>query len=187
MDASERETNLLKPVTGIMKNNEFTFKKCRFKCVAGGFAAHVDERTFTYNDIDMFKTPFSTTMRFRSEYPNSNIVKIENETPYQFIYVNYDTKTIQEFMEKCLSTFDLQECCVAYGFQVEPIPKFVKCIRQVEYTKNDICKLDVKRMKKYSKRSKKVTSLKWLSLIVVKDNIKESELRDFLNPIEIIF
>mgnify|MGYP003402345657 CR=1 FL=1 len=184
-DVTLKEEMALKPVEGLMtKIVRFSFEKKPFKCVAGGYAAYVDNRTFRYDDIDVFRTPLPTTSRRSHNYPDSTILKVIDKKPYQMIYTVYkDEDSIQSFMEKVLSSFDLQECCVAYGYEFLPVPKFVKCTRKIDYTKEKILSLSHKRMKKYNQRSKTVPTLKWLSLTIAKETFEKADLQDYINSV----
>jgi hypothetical protein len=153
--------------------------------VAGGYAAWVDGRTNFYDDIDIFTTDRIWHMR-RSEQPYNGIFDISESGSYQFIRTINEHHGIVNYAKEILKGFDLQDCCVAYGWCRQQKVYF-KVTRRIDYTHQNILKLKASRMKKYNKRSTTVKPLKWLALTAVKEHVVKEDFADFIKDIDIAF
>lgn len=189
-EPTEEELKRLKPIKDLDQSMTWKVRgepKHRWYIVAGGYAAYVDGRTNDYTDIDIYHTKKERYVRrlVYLDYPDKGIQHIVNDSPYQYIEMNYEHPTINLFMEKILLGFDLKECCVAYAKTGKD--RYIKLTRNKEYTKNDILKLNPDRMAKYNKRNTKVVSLAWLSLTSVKKHYHYKDVEKLLDCIDIQF
>jgi len=184
-EATQNEILKLKPV---MMTGDYN------QCVAGGFAAFVEGRTTTYNDIDIFKNNganIRSGIRFIEDYNDAKIRKIFNNGTYQTISMHYDgwicrnKKMMQErFAKWVLKDFDLIDCKVAY-YAVEG--KYYYLRHNIEYCKKHVLALQHYRMRKYNTRVKIPKSLKWLALTELKTHYNEIDIENFINKIDIDF
>lgn len=183
-EATQKEVLQLKPVL-MRGTNE--------QCIAGGFAAFVEGRTTTYDDIDIFKNNGSNirSQVLTDGYNDVQIRRIINNHPYQIICMHYDGKITKDrkdmqerFAKMVLKGFDLIDCKVAY-YIVDG--KYYYIRHNIEYCKKHVLGLRHRRMRKYNIRAKTPKSLKWLALTELKTHYNKCDVEKFINKIDIDF
>lgn len=192
-EASAEEVLKLKPLADLKLNILRGHPRglTRYYFVAGGFAAFVNGRTNTYDDIDIYTTASYRPRRLTYlEYPDRDIDYIDDKYPYQYIHSSKKYSSIQDYVKAILHNFDLDLCAVAYWLETccsKECMKYYKCERKKDLVAKDVLKFSPKRIEKYATRIKTPFTLKLLALNSVLKNYDINDVAKYLNKIDMSF
>lgn len=155
----------------------------RYAIIAGGYAAWLDRRTNSYDDIDIYTTepvPHSAGLRYNEYDTSGDDFVVIDKYPYQYMHYNWlktnSNQSIKTFMSDILSKFDMDICAVAY---TKMRNEWIKCVRIKPQTKESFLKIKPKRFLKYAKRQRNVTCLKHLALFTLLGMGNKQDLKYF--------
>lgn len=162
--ATPEEVLKLKSLTYLDDTVESTSK---YAMVSGGFAAWVNGRTTTYDDIDIFCTRLPAGLPRRIPYEEDyQHFTVQSCGIYQFVTWMYDNKlhkNADDFFTEILDSFDLDICRVGY-FRRHPSKKYYCIERTAKARARNLWRQRPDRFRKYSKRVKSPFKLFELAL-----------------------